>query len=216
MKTRERYEGVLGWFAGNMPVAETELGYANPFQLIVAVILSAQCTDKRVNMITPVLFERFPDPASMASATVEEITALISSCSYPNNKAKHLRRMAEMIVSRFGGAVPSEITDLRQLPGVGRKTANVIASVLWNEPVIAVDTHVFRVARRIGLTPGAKNPLDVELKLTKEIPAENRPMAHHWLLLHGRYTCTARKPSCKTCGLKGWCAYYSKHAALEC
>lgn len=216
MKIRERYDGVLDWFAVNMPVAETELSYVDPFQLIVAVILSAQCTDKRVNMITPALFNRFPDPASMAGATNEEITALIGSCSYPNNKAKHLKGMAEMIVDRFNGAVPVEITDLTQLPGVGRKTANVIASVLWNKPVIAVDTHVFRVARRIGLTPGAKNPLAVELKLTREIPEEKRPMAHHWLLLHGRYTCTARKPSCKTCGIQQWCAYYTKHAEDDC
>lgn len=215
MKTRERYEGVLDWFAQNMPVAGTELSYVDPFQLIIAVILSAQCTDKRVNMITPALFERFPDPASMAGATHEEIISLIGSCSYPNNKAKHLRGMAEMIVTRFHGVVPGEITELTQLPGVGRKTANVIASVLWNKPVIAVDTHVFRVARRIGLTPGAKNPLAVELKLTKEIPEEKRPLAHHWLLLHGRYTCTARKPLCKSCGIREWCSYYSKHAANE-
>lgn len=216
MRIRERYEGVFHWFDENMAVAETELIYTDPFQLIVAVILSAQCTDKRVNMITPALFGRFPDPASMASATIEEITALISSCSYPNNKAKHLKGMAEMIISRFNGSVPGEISDLTQLPGVGRKTANVIASVLWNKPVIAVDTHVFRVARRIGLTPGAKNPLEVELKLTKEIPEKKRPMAHHWLLLHGRYICTARNPLCNNCGIKGWCKYYSKRVANEC
>jgi endonuclease-3 len=212
VRIRERYKGVLEWFAVNMPVAETELGYGDPFQLIVAVILSAQCTDKRVNMITPALFEKFPDAMAMAMATQEEIFELIKSCSYPNNKAKHLKGMAEMIVSRFSGRVPSDIDELRELPGVGRKSANVIASVVWNQPVIAVDTHVFRVARRIGLAPGARNPLDVELRLTKEIPEGKRPLAHHWLLLHGRYTCTARNPACSICGLSQWCSYYAKHA----
>ncbi len=211
MKIRDRYNGVLGWFAVNMPVAETELTYTDPFQLIVAVILSAQCTDKRVNMITPALFARFPDAASMASATQEEIFGIIKSCSYPNNKAKHLKGMAEMIVSRYNGQLPLDRDELTQLPGVGRKTANVIASVVWNSPVIAVDTHVFRVARRIGLTPGAKTPLDVELRLTREIPEDVRPMAHHWLLLHGRYVCTARKPSCAECGLKKLCAWFQAH-----
>lgn len=211
MKIGERYRGVLGWFEENMAVAETELSYSDPFQLIVAVILSAQCTDKRVNMITPALFDRFPDAASMAQATQEEIFGLIRSCSYPNNKARHLKGMSEMIVTRFKGTVPSSREELTQLPGVGRKTANVIASVVWNSPVIAVDTHVFRVARRLGLTPGAKNPLDVELKLTRWIPEEMRPKAHHWLLLHGRYTCTARKPGCNNCGLKKWCAWYASH-----
>lgn len=210
MRLKERYGGVLAWFVENMPVAETELTYVDPFQLIVAVILSAQCTDKRVNMITPSLFERLPDVFSMARSTHEEIFELIKSCSYPNNKAKHLKGMAEMIVSRFNGTVPYETDDLTQLPGVGRKTANVIASVLWNRPVIAVDTHVFRVARRVGLTPGAKTPLDVEMKLTKAIPEKMRPLAHHWLLLHGRYTCTARKPACTSCGIARWCSYYSQ------
>jgi endonuclease-3 len=211
MKIGDRYKYVLEWFAENMPVAETELSYSNPFQLLVAVILSAQCTDKRVNMITPVIFKRFPDAASMAEASREEIFDLIKSCSYPNNKAKHLKGMAEMITSRFLGVVPSDRDDLMQLPGVGRKTANVIASVVWNRPVIAVDTHVFRVARRIGLAPGAKNPLDVEIKLTREIPEDLRPQAHHWLLLHGRYTCTARKPACSECGLRQWCNWYLDH-----
>jgi endonuclease-3 len=211
MKIGDRYKYVLDWFAENMPVAETELSYSNPFQLLVAVILSAQCTDKRVNMITPVIFEKFPDAVSMADASLEEIFDLIKSCSYPNNKAKHLKGMAEMITSRFRGVVPSDRDDLMQLPGVGRKTANVIASVVWNSPVIAVDTHVFRVARRIGLAPGAKKPLDVELRLTREIPEVLRPQAHHWLLLHGRYTCTARKPSCSKCGLKQWCNWYLDH-----
>lgn len=209
MKVRERYDGVLGWFAENMPAADTELVYTDPFQLIVAVILSAQCTDKRVNMITPALFERFPDARSMAEASQEEIFQFIRSCSYPNNKAKHLRGMAEMIATRFGGKVPSETDELTQLPGVGRKTANVISSVLWNKAVIAVDTHVFRVARRIGLTPGAKTPLQTELRLTSEIPEGQRPLAHHWLLLHGRYICMARRPACSRCGITRWCAYYS-------
>lgn len=212
MNLKERYEGILTWFSDNGPAAETELIWTDPFRLIVAVILSAQCTDKRVNMITPVLFLRFPDAESMAGASAEEIFDLIKSCSYPNNKAKHIKRMSEMIVSRFSGRVPSEISDLMQLPGVGRKTANVIASVVWNKPVIAVDTHVFRVAVRLGLTPGAKTPLNVELQLTRHIPEEQRPLAHHWILLHGRYICTARKPACPVCGLSQWCAYYSKYA----
>ncbi|HWR75448.1 MAG TPA: endonuclease III [Bacteroidales bacterium] len=213
MNIKERYKGVLAWFEMNMPVAETELGYSDPFQLIVAVILSAQCTDKRVNMITPALFEKYPDAATMAQASQEDIFALIKSCSYPNNKARHLKGMAEMIVSRFGGAVPSETDKLRELPGVGRKTANVVASVVWNKPVIAVDTHIFRVARRIGLTPGARNPLEVELRLTREIPGGKRPQAHHWFLLHGRYVCTARKPACSNCGISGWCSYFKKHSS---
>ncbi|MHC1732544.1 MAG: endonuclease III [Bacteroidales bacterium] len=211
MKISERYRGVMEWFAANMPVAETELTYSDPFQLIVAVILSAQCTDKRVNMITPGLFSRFPDAESMSRASQDEIFEIIKSCSYPNNKAKHLKGMAEMIVSRFNGEVPMGRDELTLLPGVGRKTANVIASVVWNSPVIAVDTHVFRVAVRIGLTPGAKTPLDVELRLTREITEKIRPLAHHWLLLHGRYVCKARKPDCAVCGLKTWCAWYAAH-----
>lgn len=199
----------MEWFAVNMPVADTELTYSDPFQLIVAVILSAQCTDRRVNMITPGLFRRFPDAESMSRASQEEIFEIIRSCSYPNNKAKHLKGMAEMIVNRFNGAVPMGRDELTQLPGVGRKTANVIASVVWHSPVIAVDTHVFRVARRIGLTPGARTPLDVELRLTREIPEKTRPLAHHWLLLHGRYVCKARKPECALCGLKSWCLWYA-------
>jgi endonuclease III len=214
LNIREKYKGVLEWFEVNMPVAETELSYRDPFQLIVAVILSAQCTDKRVNIITPVLFKKFPDAKTMAGAKLEEIFEVIKSCSYPNNKAKHLKSMSEMIVSRFSGIVPSELDELRELPGVGRKTANVIASVVWNKPVIAVDTHVFRVARRLGLTPGARTPLEVELKLTKMIPEEKRPLAHHWLLLHGRYICTARKPACHICGLSPWCTYFKKHVAI--
>jgi len=210
VKISDRYKCVLEWFAENMPVAETELQYSDPFQLIVAVILSAQCTDKRVNMITPALFNRFPDAPSMAAAATEEIFELVKSCSYPNSKTRHIKGMAEMIVNRFGGLVPSERDELTQLPGVGRKTANVIASVVWKKPVIAVDTHVFRVAGRIGLTPGARNPLEAEMRLTEEIPEEMRPLAHHWLLLHGRYVCTARKPACSDCGIKEWCQYYEK------
>ena len=213
MNIKERYKGVLEWFEMNMPVAETELGYSDPFQLIVAVILSAQCTDRRVNMITPALFEKYPDAAAMAQASQEEIFALIKSCSYPNNKARHIKGMAEMIVSRFGGVVPSETDKLMELPGVGRKTANVVASVVWNKPVIAVDTHIFRVARRIGLTPGARNPLEVELRLTREIPEGKRPQAHHWFLLHGRYVCTARNPACSSCGISIWCSYFKKHSS---
>lgn len=207
-KIREKYSGVLSWFEENMPVAETELTYTDPFQLIVAVILSAQCTDKRVNLITPALFQHFPDPISMAGASQEEIFALIKSCSYPNSKAKHLKAMSQMLVEKFSGVVPSEIEMLTSLPGVGRKTANVIASVVWNKPVIAVDTHVFRVATRVGLAPGAKNPYYVEQILTDNIPEAKRPLAHHWLLLHGRYVCQARKPDCINCGLKIWCDYY--------
>ena len=212
MNLKERYKGILEWFSVNVPVAETELTWTDPFQLIVAVILSAQCTDKRVNQITPVLFGRFPDAASMARASAEEIYDCIKSCSYPNNKAKHIKGMAEMIVSRFSGQVPSETGDLMLLPGVGRKSANVIASVVWNKPVIAVDTHVFRVAKRLGLAPGARSPLEVELQLTHHIPEALRPLAHHWILLHGRYTCTARKPACPECGLSPWCAYFAKHS----
>ncbi len=210
MRIKERYEGVLKWFADNMPVAETELIHDDPFQLIVAVILSAQCTDKRVNLITPSLFGCFPDAKSMAEATQEDIFSLIRSCSYPNSKARYLKSMAQMIMEKFSGIVPSEISDLMMLPGVGRKTANVIASVVWNKPVIAVDTHVSRVARRIGLASVAASPLKIELKLTSYIPENKRPLAHHWLLLHGRYICIARKPLCESCGLKKWCNFYVK------
>jgi len=210
MRIKERYAEVLRWFGENVPVAETELVYTDPFQLIVAVILPAQCTDKRVNIITPALFAGFPDAKSMARASEKEIFDLIRSCSYPNNKARHIKAMAEMIMKKFSGTVPSEISDLMMLPGVGRKTANVIASVVWNKPVIAVDTHVSRVARRIGLAGTAKNPLAIEMMLTKNIPEDKRPLAHHWLLLHGRYVCKARKPLCENCGLKEWCSFFSK------
>lgn len=208
MRLKTRYKNVLAWFAGHNPKAETELYYKDPFQLLVAVILSAQCTDKRVNMITPGLFEKLPDAASMATASVETILSHISSCSYPNNKARHLKGMATVLTERFRGVVPSDIDLLQTLPGVGRKTANVIASVVWNKPVIAVDTHVFRVSCRLGLAPGAKSTLDVERALTENIPPDQRPLAHHWLLLHGRYVCTARNPRCEECEIRQWCEYY--------
>ena len=208
MHKKERYRGVLNWFITNMPVAETELLYENPFQLLIAVILSAQCTDKRVNMITPALFKDFPTPEVMAASTPEVIFEYIRSISYPNNKSKHLVGMAQMLLNNFGGVVPSDIDDLQKLPGVGRKTANVIASVVYNKPAMAVDTHVFRVANRIGLTNNSKTPLETEKELVKNIPEEYISIAHHWLILHGRYTCTARKPKCEICGLKPWCNYF--------
>jgi endonuclease-3 len=193
-----------------MPVAETELEWTDPFALIVAVILSAQCTDKRVNMITPALLEKYPDAWTMSQAEPSDIFELIRSCSYPNNKAKHLRGMARMLVDEFGGIVPSEPSLLQRLPGVGRKTANVVASVVYNKPVMAVDTHVFRVATRIGLVRNAKTPLSVEIQLTENIPAGLMHKAHHWLILHGRYVCKARRPLCEVCGLRDFCKYYSR------
>lgn len=205
MKTKERYEKVLAWFAANMPDADTELRYTDPYELLVAVILSAQCTDKRVNMTTPALFERFPTAADMAKATPEEIFTYIKSISYPNNKAKHLVGMAKMLTEEFGGVVPDTVKELERLPGVGRKTANVVASVVYNRFVMPVDTHVFRVSRRIGLTHGAKTPLQAEEQLSAHIPKPLLPRAHHWLILHGRYVCTARKPKCPECGIHEWC-----------
>lgn len=190
-----------------MPTAETELQYETPFQLLVATILSAQCTDKRVNMVTPALFERFPDAGSMAQASVAEVYAFIKSVSYPNNKAKHLVGMASMVVRDFGGAIPDHPDELQKLPGVGRKTANVIASVVFDKPAMAVDTHVFRVANRIGLTDNSKSPLATERELVKYIPESLISKAHHWLILHGRYVCLARKPKCLECGLQPWCNY---------
>ncbi|MDR2359469.1 MAG: endonuclease III [Prevotellaceae bacterium] len=204
MTKKERYEKIMAWFAVNMPVAESELHYRNPYELIVAVILSAQCTDKRVNMVTPAFYKRFPTPQKLAGASIEEIYALIRSISYPNNKAKHLKGMAGMLVDTFHSTVPSEVEELQRLPGVGRKTANVIASVIYNRPVIAVDTHVFRVANRTGLA-SATTPLETEKQLTRHIPAHLRPIAHHWLILHGRYVCTARQPKCTECGIKAYC-----------
>jgi len=209
MTIAERYRFFTEYFSSNMPIAETELVYKNPFELIVAVILSAQCTDKRVNLITPPLLGRFPDPEKMAEAEVSEIFSYIRSCSYPNNKAKHLSGMAKMLLSEFNGNVPSDPALLQKLPGVGRKTANVIASVVFNKPVMAVDTHVFRVAARIGLTTKAKTPLEAELQLTKHIPGELMHKAHHWLILHGRYVCKARKPQCENCGMQSHCKFFT-------
>jgi len=208
---KERYKLVIEYFKTHMPVAETELAYRSPYELIVAVILSAQCTDKRVNIITQDFFKQFPTVESLADADIELIFELIKSCSYPNNKAKHLSGMAKTLLKEFNGVVPSEIDDLQKLPGVGRKTANVIASVVYNKPAMAVDTHVFRVSDRIGLTTRSKNPLQTENELVKHIPEGLIPLAHHWLILHGRYVCVARKPKCDTCGLTGFCLYYSKN-----
>ena len=210
MTTKQRYEGIIAYFQQAMPVAESELTYSNPFELLVAVILSAQCTDKRVNLTTPALFAAYPTPEAMAAATAEEIFPYIKSISYPNNKAKHLAGMARMLVEEFGGEVPSDLKELQRLPGVGRKTANVIGAVIWQKEVMPVDTHVFRVAARIGLTRGAKTPLQTELQLEKNIPSALLPIAHHWLILHGRYVCTARTPKCKECGIAQWCREFSR------
>jgi len=215
MLLKERYKRVIAWFEQNGPVPETELEYTDPFELIVAVILSAQCTDKRVNIITPPLLAAFPDAKSMASASTEDIFTYIRSCSYPNNKAKHLIGMAKMLTEKFGGKVPEDTELLMQLPGVGRKTANVVASVIYRKPVMAVDTHVLRVSRRIGLAPGAKNPLDAEKILTSNIPPELMHNAHHWLILHGRYVCKARKPLCEECGLREMCQYWSEEVRIK-
>jgi endonuclease-3 len=196
---------ITEWFQENMPVAETELHYQDPYQLLVATILSAQCTDKRVNMITPALFKRFPTPEKMAETEPEEVFEEIKSCSYPNNKAKNLVGMARKLVSDFQGTVPEEMEQLLQLPGVGRKTANVILSVVFNKPAMAVDTHVFRVSARLGLTVASKTPEETERQLVRLFPSELLPVAHHWLILHGRYVCLARKPMCDQCGLLKWC-----------
>lgn len=215
MTVKERYERVIEWFRREMPVAETELHYDNPYQLLVAVILSAQCTDKRVNMITPALFEAFPTPESMAAATPEDIFPYIKSCSYPNNKSRSLAGMARRLVEEFGGEVPSDLDALMSLPGVGRKTANVILAVVYNRATMAVDTHVFRVSERIGLTTGSKNPLTTEKALVRHIPDEIIPLAHHWLILHGRYVCKARRPDCLNCGLTSVCRFYRKETKKE-
>ena len=207
MTKRERYQGIIMWFQENMPLPETELQYKNPFQLLIAVILSAQCTDKRVNMITPALYEAYPTPEKLSEATPEEVYGYIKSVSYPNNKSKHLVGMAKVLLSEFNGAVPSDVNDLQKMPGVGRKTANVIASVVFDKPAMAVDTHVFRVANRIGLTTNSKTPLSTERELVKNIPEEFISRAHHWLILHGRYICTARKPKCDECGISLWCKF---------
>lgn len=211
MRKEERYKGILEWFQTHVPVAETELHYdGDPYKLLVAVILSAQCTDKRVNQMTPALFETFPTAEVMAASSPDVVYEYIKSVSYPNNKAKHLVGMAQMLMEKFGGQVPSDVKELMMLPGVGRKTANVVASVFFGEPTMAVDTHVFRVANRLGLTLNSRTPLETEKELTSHIPKELIPIAHHWLILHGRYTCLARKPKCMECGLAPWCLYFAE------
>lgn len=210
MTIKERYRGVLDWFDEHMGVAETELYYRNSYELIVAVILSAQCTDKRVNMTTPAIFERFPTPQDMALASVEEIYQLIKSISYPNNKAKNLSGMAQKLVADFNGEVPADLDLLQTLPGVGRKTANVVMAVAFGQPAMPVDTHVFRVTNRIGLVK-TKTPIETEKELVKNIPPEILSTAHHWFILHGRYVCMARKPKCESCGLTPWCKYFEKN-----
>ena len=209
MTIKERCEAVISYFEKEMPNPTTELVFHNPFEILVAVILSAQCTDKRVNTVTPALFEAYPTAEAMARATAEDILRFISSVSYPNSKARHLQAMATMLVDEFGGKVPDSMEELTRLPGVGRKTANVMLGVVFHKAAIAVDTHVFRVANRTGLAVG-KTPLEVEKILTRHIPARYRYPAHHWLLLHGRYVCKATRPLCFDCGIRQWCKYYSK------
>lgn len=210
MLKAERYKAIIDYFEKHNPNAETELFYENPYQLLVAVILSAQCTDKRVNETTPALFKAYPDARHLATALPEDVFPLIRSISYPNNKAKHLVGMAKMLVNAFHNVVPADVDELQKLPGVGRKTANVIASVVYDKAAMAVDTHVFRVSARLGLTTNAKNPLQAEKQLVKFIPEEKIARAHHWLILHGRYVCIARKPKCEICELKKYCKFYSK------
>jgi endonuclease-3 len=211
MKKKDRYEQVINYFKANQPIAETELNYENPFQLLIAVILSAQCTDKRINLITPELFKAFPTPQKLAVAEFDEVFFYIKSVSYPSNKSKHLIGMAKMLVSDFKNKVPETTEDLVKLPGVGRKTANVITSVVFNQPSMAVDTHVFRVSNRLGLTTNSKTPLQTEKELVKNIPKEFIAVAHHWLILHGRYTCTARSPKCNSCNLVQFCKSFPKY-----
>ncbi|MDD6253464.1 MAG: endonuclease III [Bacteroidales bacterium] len=209
MTKKERFRGITEWFEENMPVAETELHYETPFQLLVAVILSAQCTDRRVNMTTPELFKHFPDPQSFAEASFDELYPYVQSISYPNSKTRHLIGMAQKLLREFNGEVPSGIDELMSMPGVGRKTANVIASIIYDKPVIAVDTHVFRVSHRLGLSDG-KTPEAVEKDLEAGIPEEKRARAHQWLILQGRYICTARNPKCEECGLTEWCGEFRR------
>ena len=210
MTKKQRYQAVINFFLTNSPEAETELLYDNTYQLLVAVILSAQCTDKRVNLTTPAIFAKYPDPASLCTSQFEDVFKLIRSISYPNNKAKHLIGMAKLVMEKFGGIIPMTVDELMELPGVGRKTANVITSVIDKQPNMAVDTHVFRVSNRIGLTTNAKTPLASEKELIAHIPKEYIHTAHHWLILHGRYVCTARSPKCSICGIKDICKYYQK------
>jgi endonuclease-3 len=214
MLKKERFKAVIHWFEEHMPIAETELHYSDPFELLVAVILSAQCTDKRVNQITPALFAKYPDEISLSKATSDDVFAFIRTCSYPNNKAKHLVGMAKILHEHFKGEVPSDINKLQKMPGVGRKTANVIASVVFNKPALAVDTHVFRVSARLGLTNNAKTPLETEKQLVRYIPKEKLSIAHHWLILHGRYVCLARTPKCTSCGLREYCKYFAKERSV--
>lgn len=209
MKKEELFRHIITYFEAHRPDAATELHYNTPFELLVAVILSAQCTDKRVNMVTPALFKKFPDAKAMSKASVDKVREYIKSISYPNSKAGYLVKGSKVLVEKFGGVVPAIVEELTTIPGVGRKTANVIASVVYNQPKMAVDTHVFRVAARIGLTTNAKTPLQTEQQLVKYIPSEKIPLAHHWLILHGRYVCLARKPLCDKCGLTEWCHYYN-------
>ncbi len=211
MRKEERFQKFIEYFSIHKPIVETELHYKNPFHLLIAVILSAQCTDKRVNLITPPLFKNFPTPESLAKSSYSEVLKYIKSCSYPNNKAKHLVEMAKTLVSNYNSMIPSDVDELQKIPGVGRKTANVIASVVFKKPVMAVDTHVFRVSARIGLTTNAKNPLKAEKQLIKYIPDDKIPTAHHWLVLHGRYICTAKNPKCNECGITEICNYFHKN-----
>lgn len=215
MKKKELYQFVIDYFLSHAPDAETELVYTNPYELLVSVILSAQCTDKRVNETTPSIFKKFPDVGSLSKATIEELFPLIKSISYPNNKTKHLISMAKMVMEKYKGEIPMTVEELLQLPGVGRKTANVITSVIDKQPNMAVDTHVFRVAARIGLTTNAKTPFETEKQLIKNIPTALIHKAHHWLILHGRYTCTARNPKCNVCGINPVCKYYNKVLKLN-
>lgn len=208
ISTEERYQFFIEYFKKERPIAQSELNYNNPFQLLVAVILSAQCTDKRVNMVTPIIFEQYPSPEKLSQATFEELFQIIKSISYPNNKAKNLISMSQKLVEKFNSKVPDNLDNLLELDGVGRKTANVITSVIYNQPNMPVDTHVFRVAARIGLTINAKNPLQAEKQLIKNIPPQLIPISHHWLILHGRYVCVARKPLCDKCGLTSICLFY--------
>ena len=210
MTKKERFKAIVGWFAENRPAVRSELHFQDPSQLLVAVILSAQCTDKRVNMVTPALFERFPSSQSLAAASFDDVYPYVKSVSYPNAKARHLISMAQMLEEEYGGNVPSDIDALMRLPGVGRKTANVIASIVYDQPVIAVDTHVFRVAHRLGLSDGS-TPWAVEQELERYIPVHQRAIAHHWLILHGRYVCTARAPKCQECPLTAWCREFSRN-----
>lgn len=216
MTRKERYNAVISWFEEHMPVAETELEFENPYQLLVAVILSAQCTDKRVNLTTPAIFEKYPRVEELARAEFDDLFPLVRSISYPNNKTKHLIGMARKVMDQFGGRIPMTVEELVQLPGVGRKTANVITSVVDRQPNMAVDTHVFRVSKRLGLVPStASTPLAVEKILVRHIPENLVHKAHHWLILHGRYTCMARNPQCDRCGLNKYCAWYQRQDKLK-